>query len=293
MRCRQKEFLMKTDEGILTEDKFEEKPLLYKQNSIDGRKLIEEPTNEIIPNTLFIVTPCMGTLMLSYVKSILELQSLCHAKKIIAKFHMVQSSMVTQGRNLCVQAFLQSNYSHMLFLDSDIEFDSGSIFFMIKADKDIVLTPYPMKVFDWNKARRLSQKTGRPIEECPHFYCLEFPDDKNIVSKNGLCEIVKGPAGCMLIKREVFDKMIKSYPKMKIKQKQLVNGLMSTSENVWNFFDTDFNSETGKFTGEDYAFCDRWIAIGGKIYANVEAYITHWGYHGFHGRFIDEGKKVK
>ena len=284
---------MKTDEGILTEDKFEEKPLLYKQNPIDGRKLIEEPTNDIIPNTLFIVTPCMGTLMLSYVKSILELQSLCHAKKIIAKFHMVQSSMVTQGRNLCVQAFLQSNYSHMLFLDSDIEFDAGSIFFMIKADKDVVLTPYPMKVFDWNKARRLSQKTGRPIEECPHFYCLEFPDDKNIVSKGGLCEISKGPAGCMLIKREVFDKMITSYPHMKIKQKQLVNGLMSTSENVWNFFDTEFNKETGKFVGEDYAFCDRWTALGGKIYANVEAYITHWGYHGFHGRFIDEGKKVK
>ena len=284
---------MKVDEGILTENKFEEKHLLYKQNPIDGRKLIEEPTNEIIPNTLFVVTPCMGTLMLSYVKSILELQSFCHAKKIVSKFHMVQSSMVTQGRNLCVQAFLQSNYSHMLFLDSDIEFDATSIFFMINANKDVVLTPYPMKVFDWNKARRLNQKTGRPIEECPHFYCLEFPDEKNIVSENGLCEITKGPAVCMLIKREVFDKMIKAYPEMKIKQKQLVNGLMSTSENVWNFFDTEFNKETGKFVGEDYAFCDRWTALGGKIYANVEAYIIHWGYHGFHGRFIDEGKKVK
>ena len=29
---------------------------------------------------------------------------------------------------------------------------------------------------------------------------------------------------------------------MKIKQKQLVNGLMATSENVWNFFDSDFQS---------------------------------------------------
>ena len=62
----------------------------------------------------------------------------------------------------------------------------------------------------------------------------------------------------MLIKREVFDKMMKAYPKMKIKQKQLVNGLMATSENVWNFFDSDFNPETGVFLGEDYAFCKRW-----------------------------------
>ena len=33
--------------------------------------------------------------------------------------------------------------------------------------------------------------------------------------------------------------------------------------------------------------------IGGKIYANVDAYITHYGTHGFRGRFIDEGKKSK
>jgi len=283
---------MKLTDSVLTEDKFEESKL-YPQNTIDGTQVMQKPTFSVIPNSIFVVTPCMGTLTLSYVKSVLELQGICLSKKIQPKFHMVQSSLVTQGRNLCVQAFLNSNYSHMLFLDSDIEFDASSILFMMKQDKDIVLTPYPMKVFDWDKARKLAAKSGRPIEECPHYFCLEFPDKNKIESKNGLCEIIKGPAGCMLLKREVFEKMIKAYPKMKIKQKQLVNGLMSTSENVWNFFDTSFDPETGKFLGEDYAFCERWTDIGGKIYANIEAYITHWGFHGFRGRFIDEGKKVK
>jgi len=206
---------------------------------------------------------------------------------------MVQSSLVTQGRNLCVQAFLNSRCSYMLFIDSDIEFDAASIPTMMDRNKDIILTPYPMKIFDWDKARKLSSKSGKPIEDCPHYFCLEFPDKNKIESKGGLCEIIRGPAGCMLIKREVFDKLMKAYPKMKIKQKQLVNGLMSTSENVWNFFDSDFNPETGVFLGEDYAFCKRWTDIGGKIYANVDAYITHYGTHGFRGRFIDEGKKVK
>ena len=222
--------------------------------------------------------------MLSYVKAVLELQAICLSKKINVKFHMVQSSLVTQGRNLCVQAFLNSRCSHMLFVDSDIEFDAASIPAMMKHNKDIVLTPYPMKIFDWDKARLLTAKSGRPIEECPHYFCLEFPDKDKIESRGGLCEIVKGPAGCMLIKREVFEKMMKAYPKMKIKQKQLVNGLMSTSENVWNFFDSDFNPETGVFLGEDYAFCKRWTDIGGKIYANVDAYITHYGTHGFRGK---------
>ena len=285
---------MKANESILTEDRFkEEESKLYPQNTIDGSQLIDKPTVSLIPNSLFVVTPCMGTLMLSYVKSVLELQAICLSKKMNVKFHMVQSSLVTQGRNLCVQAFLNSRCSHMLFVDSDIEFDAPSIIFMMEKDKDIVLTPYPMKIFDWDKAHKLSVRSGKAVEDCAYYFCLEFPDKDKIVSEGGLCEIVKGPAGCMLIKREVFDKMMKAYPKMKIKQKQLVNGLMSTSEQVWNFFDSDFNPETGVFLGEDYAFCKRWTDIGGKIYANVDSYITHYGTHGFRGRFIDEGKKVK
>jgi len=80
------------------------------------------------------------------------------SKKIHVKFHMVQSSLVTQGRNMCVQAFLHTRYSHMLCIDSDIEFDPPSILTMLKANKEMVLTPYPMKVFDWDKARATIKK---------------------------------------------------------------------------------------------------------------------------------------
>ena len=157
---------MKDIEGILTDDKFEEGVKLFPQNTIDGTKVVGEPTQDIIPNSIFVVTPCMGTLMLSYVKAVLELQIICFQKKIFTKFHMVQSSLVTQGRNLCVQAFLNSRCSHMLFVDSDIEFDAASIPTMMNYNKDIVLTPYPMKIFDWDKARLLTAKSGKPIEEC-------------------------------------------------------------------------------------------------------------------------------
>jgi len=244
---------------------------------------------------LFVATPNMGEIKLSCVKSLLELQSLCLSEgiNIIPQFHMVRSSIIITGRNMCVQAFLKSRCSHMLFIDSDIEFDATSILMMMKADKDIVLTPYPMKAVNWDKARDMAAKSGRPIEECPYYYCMEFPDKNNIESVDGLVEIKKGPAGCMLIKREVFEKMIKAYPNLLIKQKHLVNGIMGGTEEMWNFFDTSFDEKTGDFVGEDYAFCDRWTAIGGKIYANVDAYITHHGDFAYRGRFIDEGRKIK
>lgn len=284
---------MEINDSILTDDKFQPENKLYQQNTIDGNKVIDTHLPPYIENTLFVATPNMGEIKLSCVKSLLELQSLCLAKEIRPQFHMVRSSIVTTGRNMCVQAFLKSKCSHMLFIDSDIEFDATSILMMMKADKDIVLTPYPMKAVNWDKAREVAKKSGRPIETCPYYYCMEFKDKNNIESRDGLIEIVKGPAGCMLMKKEVFDKMIKSYPKMKIKQKHLVNGILGGSEEMWNFFDTQFDEETGDFMGEDYAFCKRWTNIGGKIYANVDAYITHHGDFAYRGRFIDEGRKIK
>ena len=65
---------MEMNDGFLTEDKFEEGTKLFPQNTIDGTTLIDKPTQDIIPNSLFVVTPCMGTLMLSYVKAVLELR---------------------------------------------------------------------------------------------------------------------------------------------------------------------------------------------------------------------------
>jgi hypothetical protein len=37
-------------------------------------------------------------------------------------------------------------------------------------------------------------------------------------------EVSHAPTGCMLIKRQVFDKMIKAYPEDRIDQPTIVNG---------------------------------------------------------------------
>ena len=84
---------MKINDGILTEDKFEEGTKLFPQNTVDGTALIDKPTEDILPNSIFVVTPCMGTLMLSYVKAVLELQIICFQKVIIIEVISTKSAM--------------------------------------------------------------------------------------------------------------------------------------------------------------------------------------------------------
>ena len=39
----------------------------------------------------------------------------------------------------------EDGYTHLLFIDSDIDFDFATIETMLKADKDVIACPYPMK----------------------------------------------------------------------------------------------------------------------------------------------------
>ena len=96
----------------------------------------------------------------------------------------------------------------------------------------------------------------------------------------------------MMIKREVFTKMIKAYPDLVINQDQVINGKNERLKNMYNFFDTMFIPEKGHYLGEDFAFCKRWKDIGGKCHAWIMDHITHIGEHQYHGRFGDELIKI-
>jgi hypothetical protein len=43
-------------------------------------------------------------------------------------------------------------------------------------------------------------------------YPLKLPDPDDFQMKDGIVEVTHVPTGSMLIKRSVFDKMIKEYP---------------------------------------------------------------------------------
>ena len=45
----------------------------------------------------------------------------------------------------------EDGYTHLLFIDSDIDFDFATIETKLKADKQRYLRPYPMKSLDWDK----------------------------------------------------------------------------------------------------------------------------------------------
>ena len=66
-------------------------------------------------------------------RSIFELQAQCHKRKCHIQLHLHKASLVTFGRNACTASFLSSDYTHMIFVDTDIQFNAKDIFRMIDA----------------------------------------------------------------------------------------------------------------------------------------------------------------
>ena len=242
---------------------------------------------------LFVATPVHSECSIHYTQSLLELQKECWKKKIGIRFHLMKSSLVTQGRNMCVSAFLESDSTHLLFIDSDISFNAGAAERLVACDKDIISIPYPLKDMNWDKALKLfgegRLKTAQDIRNKAFYrYPMKVPDNNAIKIKDGIIEVTHSPTGFMMIKREVFDKMIEKYPHLRIDQDQVINGKNERLPHMWNFFDTQFDQEKHTYLGEDFAFCKRWKDIGGKCYAWIFDYITHVGEHQYTGRFADE-----
>lgn len=242
--------------------------------------------------SIFVATPVHSDCSIHYTQSLLEFQRYCYEKKIGVTFQLFKSSLVTQGRNLSVGGFMESKHTHLLFIDSDIDFEAKSIQAMVDKDKDVISVPYPMKTFNWDKmfANFKDGKIKNPIELAMNgnTYPMRLPNEDNFNIENGCIEVSHSPTGCMLIKRSVIEKMIEKYPEMRISQPTIINGKPVEKPFLYNFFDTMFNPVDHTYMGEDFAFCKRWKDIGGKCHAIIDQLITHVGEHQYSGRFADE-----
>ena len=245
---------------------------------------------------IFVATPVHSEVSIHYTQALLKFQQKCLQRNIIVSFSLLKSSLVTQGRNLCVAEFLNAkeNYTHLLFIDSDIDFEFDTIMKMLDRDKDIIAAPYPMKMIDWGKIKRridaLKLNDAEEISAAGYTFPLKIEGMKELVIENGVAQVTHAPTGCMLIKRKVITDMIEHYPELEIYQPTVINKEEVTKANFYNLFDTYHEPETKRYYGEDFGFCKRWTNMGGKIHIYCMDTITHTGEYQYSGRFWDELK---
>jgi hypothetical protein len=193
-----------------------------------------------------------------------------HGLGLLYQYRM-NDALVANARNLLAHQFLQSEATHLMWIDADIGFNPTDIVRMVLADQDIVCGLYPMKGIDWDRVAQ-AVKDGVPPEELKnHVGALVVdPVDKTAVNaavnSDGLLEIASGGAGFMLIKRGVFEMLAREVPEYAIE------GIV-----VKEFYTTGIDPETSQLVSEDYYFCRLARSVGLKVYAASWVRLTHTG----------------
>lgn len=231
---------------------------------------------------VFLSTPCYGGLCLEqYATSILKLQLLLTQKGHQFYIDTTENeSLVHRARNVSVGRFMQkSDADYFMFIDADIDFDPESVVRLIESGHDISVACYPKKCVFWNQAKdAVDNNDERDMAMLSASLVVNFGAQSRQI-ENGFIEILDGPTGFMLIKREVFEKMEKHYPELMCKNDHQNRDF----DDYCALFDCMIDPVSKRYLSEDYAFCRRWQQMGGKIYADVQTVLGHVGNLPFSG----------
>lgn len=177
-------------------------------------------------------------------------------------------SNINRGRNSLAAKFLGSDCSHLMFVDSDIQFSNVDIVKLVNHDLDVVGGLYPQKTL-------------------PAKYVVNTVP--NSERRGDLVQVDTLGTGFILIRRSVFEKMIHSGVAQKYRDDIGLGGKFDNF--TYNFFPTQID-DTGQYLTEDWAFCRNWRSLGGDIWADTSIELTHVGYHRFAGS-LEELEKLK
>jgi hypothetical protein len=237
---------------------------------------------------LVIATPCFGGQVSSvYASSIFALQRELRAtSNVNLTVHMRDGdALITRARANLVALFLSDpTATHFLFVDADIGFTPSQVFRLIESGGDVVAGIYPIKRVNWDKARQ-AINGGRPnVAAASLDYVFEIDDPDHVVVVNGFARVRYAGTGFLMIRRHVLERMCAhpDYAALRFTHEHSHDALAG-NPNRFALFECMIDPATGTYLSEDFAFCKRWTAIGGEIWADLESRLDHVGPSVFRG----------
>ncbi len=204
------------------------------------------------------------------------------------------SDDLVRGRSRAAAYALDSHATHFLWWDSDVvPGDPVAIVRrMLASGHDVVGAPYPVK-------RIAARYPYRVSGEVDHGGSREGSDTSTVklnIDSAQCVEVDDIAMGFMLTSRECIQKMVDTYaeqlwysdvrPGHPTRELVAIFAMMfgePTVVGAYRFRTLD---------SEDYSFCRRWRALGGKVnmYVGPGAPLTHVGAHAFAGHIKDIGR---
>lgn len=224
-----------------------------------------------------------------FAQGVAKLQSVLASQGIDNQWQTLGATYVQVGRDILVNSFLKTDFTHLLFIDSDIVFNPMDALKLLEKDKDVVAGSYPVKDLYWDGIKAIAPHvTTQMLEHCAcksMIFRLPGEEKKPISNPQEPLEVTGAATGFMLIKREVFEHYRDHYHS-RYEKSQRLNYPWYNEGELTQFFKVGYMPDEyydGQHYGEDIWFCQMIRNIGRKIYTVPSINLGHMGQYTYYG----------
>ena len=229
---------------------------------LKSKKNILHKSVDVSNIRLMIATPSgSGRFVTDYVSSLFGTFQLLNEKGVPHQWIIENGNAdIADARAELLSTFYNSDYTHLLMIDDDMGWSPDVLGRMLMAGEDFV-------AIAGRKKRDQPMFAVNPIVDETGEADLTFHRDSATV------EVKEIGGAFVLLTRNCVDALVKAYPELKYRKQGSVEKhalfLPMMVDNVYK--------------GEDYAFCHRWRALGGKVYVCPDLPLKHIGQKTYEG----------
>lgn len=251
-------------------------------------KVEEEPESiSLVGKKLMIATPCYaGQCQAAYARSMIMLTNMCKDHGVALKISFLSNeSLIPRGRNRLVSQFLETDCTHLMFIDSDLQFEAVDVLHLLHlcdGDKKVIGGSYSKKAINWKRVIDAVKKgktdpdllAAAAADACFNFAPSSIDPAKPQLNLGEPIEVLDLPTGFMMVHRSVFEAMIEKYP-----ETRYTDDIEPGRKTMHALFDCCIRNQ--RYLSEDYAFVRRWQDMGNKVFLCPWVATYHFGTHAF------------
>lgn len=225
---------------------------------------------------IWLALPCYGATV-----TVLTMKSLIHDMfRLVMRgdevqiFDQLGHADIYLLRAQIVSHFLSDpDATDLVMIDNDVGWQAEGLNDLLEHDVDLVAGSYPKRQDPITFMFRSALDNGGDLVGDP---------------ATGLIEVWGMPGGFMRMRRPMLEKMVSHYAELNHLDNNVPSGTTCRIFDPY-WIKTDCGN---RVLAEDYAFCQRWRDIGGKVYMDASISMAHIGTKPYLGRLGDWVQKT-
>lgn len=260
---------------------------------------IKVTVEELRKKKLFLAVPMYGGQCVGmFARSVADLAAQCAKLDIqLQLYFLFNESLITRARNYCVDEFMRSSATHLMFIDSDIGFNPQDVLALLAlmtddSPYDVMGGPYPKKCISWEKIKQavdkgVADENPNVLEKFVGDYVFNPKGGSGQIPIGEPCEVMEIGTGFMMIRRKTFEDYQKAFPHLWYKPDHVRTEHFDGTREIMAYFDCIIDPESKRYLSEDYMFCYNVAKMGGKVWLCPWMQLQHVGSYIFGGSLAD------